>query len=231
MVTPSSKRNASGKMQDVSKEGRTVFFVSHNLGAVSRLCNRTLMIKTGQIVKDGLSKNVISEYLNELGTLNRKFSQRADLDIPMCLLSARVTSEDEPDKEAFARHLPITVHINYQVNKPVSSTHVYANVIGFDGSVVMGTGDADVDSTRFSFRKPGKYQCFFQIPPSLLNEGNYLINISLGVPYQHNYQENIGILSFGIVDVEHSERTIHRQRAGVIWLDIPWNYPNENPFG
>ena len=134
------------------------------------------------------------------------------------------------DRRELPRHRPITVTMTYQVNKLTSSVHIYASIIGYDGTVVMGTGDADVDSNRYGTRKPGIYKCSFQIPANLLNEGNYLVNISMGVPYQRNYQENIGILSFGVFDVKHSDRVIHQRRAGMIWLDIPWNYPSGNPF-
>jgi len=189
-----------------------------------------LLIKEGRIVKDGPSGDIISHYLNDLSNKGKFFFQHSDLTIPMCLLSADVASEDYKDGEVFPRHHPITISMTYQVNKLISSVHIYTSIIGFDGSVVMGTGDADVDSSRFGIRKPGIYKCCFQIPANLLNEGNYLVNISMGVPYQQNYQENIGILSFGVVDVKNSERMIHRQRAGMIWLDIPWNYQNGNPF-
>jgi len=224
------QKKCLGKMGNVAQQGRTVLFVSHNMGAVSRLCQRTLLIKEGRLVKDGPSGDIISHYLNDLSTKSQSFSQPTDLNIPMCLLSADVASEDSAATEEFPRHRQITVRMAYQVNKLISSVHIYTSIIGFDGSVVMGTGDADVDSSRFGARKPGIYNCFFQIPANLLNEGNYLVNISMGIPYQRNYQENIGVLSFGVVDVKNPERMIHRQRAGMIWLDIPWNYPNGNPF-
>jgi lipopolysaccharide transport system ATP-binding protein len=224
------QKKCLGKMGNVAQHGRTVLFVSHNMGAVSRLCQRTLMLKAGRLVKDGPSGDIISHYLSDLSNKKQSYSRPTDLNIPMCLLAADVASEGCTDSEKFPRHHPIKISITYQVHKLISSVHIYASIIGSDGSVVMGTGDADADSSRFGLRKPGIYNCCFQIPANLLNEGNYLVNISMGVPYQRNYQENIGILNFGVVDVMRSERMIHRQRPGVIWLDIPWNYPNGNPF-
>ena len=224
------QKKCLGKMGNVAQEGRTVLFVSHNMGAVSRLCQRTIMIKEGRLVKDGPSGDIISYYMNDISTKKQSFNRPIDLNIPMCLLSANVASEDYTVGDEFPRHRPITVSMTYQVNKFTSSVHIYTSIIGIEGSVVMGTGDADVDPSRFGTRKPGIYNCCFLIPENLLNEGQYLVNISMGVPYQRNYQENIGILSFGVIDVKQSGRMIHRPRAGMIWLDIPWNYPNENPF-
>lgn len=57
------QKKAIGKMQDVStNDGRTVLFVSHNMGAVSTLCNRGLLIEKGTIVFDGLVSEAIQTY-------------------------------------------------------------------------------------------------------------------------------------------------------------------------
>ena len=130
----------------------------------------------------------------------------------------------------FPRHKPITVRLQYRINHEISSVHVYSNILTFDGTVVLGTSDADTDQSRFESRKPGIYICQYQIPPRILNEGSYTVSISLGVPYQRNFQENNGILTFSVVDIEPIKKVIHRRRAGIIWLDIPWNYQNEGSF-
>lgn len=59
------QKKAMGKMQEAGKiAGRTVLFVSHNMSAVQNLCNRTLLLSSGQIVKTGDTNEVIREYLN-----------------------------------------------------------------------------------------------------------------------------------------------------------------------
>lgn len=64
------QKKAVGKMQDVSqKEGRTVLFVSHNLNAVSLLCNGVLLLKEGRISIKGDTKNVINQYLEDKNIL------------------------------------------------------------------------------------------------------------------------------------------------------------------
>ena len=59
------QKKCLGKMGDVSKgEGRTVLFVSHNMGAIQNLCNKAIHLKNGQFVNMGVAKNIVSEYLN-----------------------------------------------------------------------------------------------------------------------------------------------------------------------
>lgn len=72
------QRKAIGKMQDVStSEGRTVLFVSHNMGAVEALCNRGLILKNG--IVDYISSNIddaITKYID-----NRKNVQNSDISL------------------------------------------------------------------------------------------------------------------------------------------------------
>lgn len=51
-----------GKMKDVAASGRTVFFVSHNLGAVRELCSRGLVLHKGQVVCDDLTDECLQVY-------------------------------------------------------------------------------------------------------------------------------------------------------------------------
>jgi lipopolysaccharide transport system ATP-binding protein len=57
------QRKCLGKMRDVASHGRTVLFVSHNLGAVSRLCERALLFEGGRLTADGPPSEVIAGYM------------------------------------------------------------------------------------------------------------------------------------------------------------------------
>lgn len=54
-----------GKMQDVASQGRTVFFVSHNMAAVERLCSRALILDAGRVAMDGTPAECIARYLDD----------------------------------------------------------------------------------------------------------------------------------------------------------------------
>ena len=67
------QKKAIGKMQDVSRgEGRTVLFVSHNMGAVKNLCKRGIVLNQGQVVFDGGVEEAINIYAaNNIAELNK----------------------------------------------------------------------------------------------------------------------------------------------------------------
>jgi ABC-type polysaccharide/polyol phosphate transport system ATPase subunit len=60
------QKKCLGKMQDVSNsEGRTVLFVSHNLMALSSLCNKGIYLKNGQVRSQGEIEDTLSQYTRE----------------------------------------------------------------------------------------------------------------------------------------------------------------------
>src|SRR5579872_528101 len=60
------QKKCLGKMGDVAHAGRTVVLVSHNLGAISQLCPRTIWIESGSIAAAGDSEFIINKYLKEV---------------------------------------------------------------------------------------------------------------------------------------------------------------------
>ena len=57
------QKKCLGKMKDVSQEGRTVLFVSHDMTAVRRLCTRAILMAGGRVAASGPTAEVVSEYL------------------------------------------------------------------------------------------------------------------------------------------------------------------------
>jgi len=93
------QKKCLGKMREVSKgDGRTVIFVSHNMGAVTTLCNRALLLERGQLVAEGPSSEVVDRYLVPVaegvtGAFDlRNTTARAD-NFPKIVVAARVMDE------------------------------------------------------------------------------------------------------------------------------------------
>ena len=76
------QKKCLGKMKDVSKSGRTVLFVSHNMSAVQALCNRAIFLNDGHIVMDDTVNDVMQNYFQTIekssGDLNNVTNRRGD---------------------------------------------------------------------------------------------------------------------------------------------------------
>jgi lipopolysaccharide transport system ATP-binding protein len=72
------QKKCLGKMEDVSKnEGRTVLFVSHNMGVIAQLCNKALLLNRGEIQASGSAEEVMNIYVNS-GNATGNFYERND---------------------------------------------------------------------------------------------------------------------------------------------------------
>ena len=72
-ATREFQKKCLGKMQEVAQgEGRTVLFVSHNMGAVRRLCDRAVYLRNGSVVEVGAADPVVETYLNSTVNADEK---------------------------------------------------------------------------------------------------------------------------------------------------------------
>ncbi len=73
------QRKCLGKMDDVAQEGRTVLFVSHNMGLLQMLCKRGIFIKDGSVFTDGTITEAVDAYLQTLEVArSQDLSERTD---------------------------------------------------------------------------------------------------------------------------------------------------------
>ncbi len=125
------QKKAIGKMQDVSRgEGRTVLFVSHNMGAVRNLCTSGLVLKNGQIDFMGTSEESIEHYL----TFNKLEEE--------CIKKVFYTPETMPDSKdvgflsiefekgnnSFSTLEPIVFKIKIKANKTVEDCRINTTI-------------------------------------------------------------------------------------------------------
>lgn len=108
------QKKAIGKMQDVSKgSGRTVLFVSHNMGTILQLCENTILIKDGKIEDFGVSSRIVEKYYNDSRNITLK---QSNLDSPIYIkeLYTRNVTGEKTSKFAFSEKicLRMTIAVN-----------------------------------------------------------------------------------------------------------------------
>jgi len=72
------QKKCLGKMNEVSKSGRTVLFVSHDMNAIEQLCRKVIILQKGVLYKKGETHELISNYLNENKTYSFDTLKLAD---------------------------------------------------------------------------------------------------------------------------------------------------------
>lgn len=207
------------KMQDVSGTGRTVLFVSHNLGAVQRLCPRSLLLEAGRIVMDGPTHKVIQAYMSR-GLLQRpEYSATEDRSKPIHLRRASLTDASGVLANEFRYDEPVRISIEYDVNEPIVGCSVWVGIRTAEETWAFGSADSDVAGVDLQVpRTLGRHRTTLDIPGRWLNAGRYHAVIGIARLSAHQSYDRIDLASFDILDVGIPEPG----RPGVFQPTIAW---------
>ena len=181
------QKKCLGKMKDVAGHGRTVLFVSHNMGMITSLCTRAVLLDKGKVATEGATAEVVASYFTHGNSTS--YSANYDQgnkkigDHLATLLSAQVTDEEgNPTGECDIRK-PVKVQMRYELLKNVT-VPPYANFHFFDESgacafVSAGRGFVDCEGTE-----PGVYTAECVIPGNLFNNLTYFVGLALTFTHQ-----------------------------------------------
>jgi lipopolysaccharide transport system ATP-binding protein len=173
----SFQRKCMSKMHDVGSKGRTVLFVSHSMPAITRLCERTILLDKGEVIDDGPSHRVVGKYLRSgLGTTAARIwdeAERPGNDM-VRLVGIRARNEAGETTEAVDIRYPVGIEMEYEVLKPGYSFLPHFTLHNADGILVFVAIDQD-PNWRGRPRPPGRYISTGWIPGNFLAEGTILI--------------------------------------------------------
>lgn len=198
------QKKCINKMQDVGQQGRTVLFVSHNMAAITRLCERAILLDGGRIVADAASHTVVGTYLNSgLGTsAEREWPdpQKAPGSKAVRLIAARVRKEDGQVSEAQDIRCAVRLEMEYEVLSEGLLLMPYFAIFNEEGIKVFTSIDLDPD-WRQQRRPVGHYVSTAWIPGNLLAEGMYYVSATMRSvdPMRRHFRER-DVIAFQIID-------------------------------
>jgi lipopolysaccharide transport system ATP-binding protein len=178
----SFQKKCLSKMQDVGKTGRTVLFVSHNISAITSLCERTIWLHDGKVIQDGPSHYVASEYLGS-GLLMQAQMEWTDAttapgnDIVRAQV-IRLRSEDGRITEVVDIRQAVAIEIEFEVLK---SGPVLVPCIGIhneEGLAVFVSHDHD-PAWRRRPRPAGYFSSTVHIPGNFLSPGRFAVGVGI----------------------------------------------------
>jgi lipopolysaccharide transport system ATP-binding protein len=171
------QKKCIGKMDNVSKSGRTILFVSHNMGAVTQLCTRGIWLDNGKVKKDGKITDVVASYYDSTSAgFNKdgiKFENNKNGEI---ILESVVVNNG--DYVYFGKE--VTFSLSITCAKKIEDV-VFG--IGFSNNegVRMLTIDSDVLSNVSSAQSiaEGKYRINVNTSNLSLHPGKYFVDIGI----------------------------------------------------
>ncbi len=178
------QKKCLGKMGDVSKEGSTVLFVSHNMQAVQSLCERVIQLEAGQVAASGDPGSVVSGYLataSGMGSERIWPQTEAPGNHEIRLTQIRVTDENGNSQSVFSSSKEIHVEMSFHASSPHSALCVGFDIYAPQGSVVARTYQTDLPPPEWPRVKDGENRWRCRIPSGLLNGGLYSVAPKIGM--------------------------------------------------
>jgi lipopolysaccharide transport system ATP-binding protein len=219
------QKKCLGKMSQVAGEGRTVLFVSHNMAAITQLCNRVVLVDRGQIKMDGIPQRVAELYLTQerAPTAERYWSYPGDApgDERVRLLWLRVI-QDNHIAPVIDINQTTMIEMGFRLLKPAKN--VVTGVSFYDSQGVCLFAHCD---WRPNELLPGVYRKTAILPGQRLAEGQ--INLLAQIVF---YDPNIpsvvlpNALTFDAVDSPHPRSVRGPYKGpwpGIVRLDLEWS--------
>ena len=216
------QKKCLGKMGEVANLGRTVLFVSHNMGVLTKLCERSLWIDGGITVFDGTSIDAAHRY-QSYGSMAcaewRRSSEKKSRN-EVSFDSVRVVNSTGELTSNFDGNESVFIKIAYSINRPLSECQIGSRILNSEGEVVFSTSDGDHCYTSALPRSPGVYKTCFAITPGFLVPGRYSVYLAAHLPQRAIYDLIDQTVSFDI-SPSHSLVSLDG-RLGVVTPLILW---------
>jgi len=174
------QRRCLGRMEDMSRAGRTVLFVSHNMQAVSQLCDRAIWLESGRTMRDGPSSEVVARYLQSgFGAGSSHEWPGLDSAPGDDLVRFRSLRVVQKGMEAAAVDVRERVGIEIGFTVLRRGEPLFPKIKVFDGQGDVAFNAMDTSSRWHEPTKPGNYLSTAWIPGNLLNEGLSTVHVQL----------------------------------------------------
>ena len=177
------QKKCLGKMSEVSRTGRTVLFVSHNMAAIVNLCRRVLLIEKGRLAADGEPHAIAARYLTSAAG-----ACRAEYDLSACpgrrknalplMRAVRLRNSRQQLSAAFFSGDPLCVEFDLEFPRPLHAPQIG---IGFDNcwgqrvcSVATYLSRSDLPALD------GRCRVRCHVPELPLLPGTYTLSLSVG---------------------------------------------------
>jgi lipopolysaccharide transport system ATP-binding protein len=212
-----------GKMGEVASAGRTVLFVSHNMGAVADLCTRAILLEHGQKVRDASVSDVLEYYARPDSDEGVPGHLRLDPDptLACSILEVRIAGADGAPAPTFDVGSEIVIELVYEVGEPV--TDLLLNVtLSRNMAYVFTSFDTD-GQIAIQAKLPGRYVARHRIPPGFLKAGIWSLTVGSGTPTTQ-FQSFVDLVTFDIEELSENTalRGYRKDRPGNVISPGAW---------
>jgi lipopolysaccharide transport system ATP-binding protein len=218
-----------GKMNDVARGGRTVIFISHNMQAVTTLCQRAALLREGRLVNMGQTSEVVNEYMKDSGMLSLRPLDQVWEDVKTApgndnvrLHSVRIIPESNWGTSGIDMQTALRLEIAYWNMVPDAKIIVNLALYSVDGSPAFETFTFDEPEWHGRPFPRGLYRSSCRIPENLMNQGTYRLRVAFLNESARVLYDNVEAAVFSVHDVRERKFQWYGRFIGSIHPRFEW---------
>jgi lipopolysaccharide transport system ATP-binding protein len=220
------QKKCMGKMGDAARSGRTVLFVTHNMAAIEALCRRSIWLDGGRCVADGLTAEVVSQYLST------SFSARSERSWPhlddapgndsVRLHRAVVRPESGSSADVIDVRTPVAIEIEYWNLRPGARLNLSLHIYNEQGVRVFNALPYLEHVWQGRPFPRGLYRDTCHIPADLLNDGLHTVELMVVENSHHVIFEIDDLLVFDVRDDAAGREGWYGSWEGAVRPQLAW---------
>ncbi len=197
------QRKCLGKMSDVAQEGRTVLFVSHNMSAILRLTEETIVLDDGRIAMRAPTAEAVDYYMtSEMARSGERLYEPTETgdENPFNPHSLRVVDAQGRVVDRVLSTQHFTIELEYELTEAITGLRVGLYLYTSRGEPVFTSFDTD-DPARFESltdREAGRYVSRCRIPANFLNGGTFVLGANASSFQIRSYFTDEHALTFSV---------------------------------
>ena len=219
------------RVEEAGAAGMTVLFVSHDMAAIQRLCNRVIWLDAGRVVRDGDPAEVVGEYEQAAWTLtggSAKAGKRgAHVNQHGEILAMRLLSPDGREIGAARRDEPVLLNVTFSLLTPGVTARCLMSLTTRGVLAFRTTQPEEVRAVE-----PGIYSATVQVPPRLLADTIYSVKLGIMLSHEGKHEPLVqdNALTFRVyaTDDENQRTLLTRElyrgtsSSGAVMPDLDW---------
>jgi len=222
------QRKCLGKMSDVAQQGRTVLFVSHNMSAILRLTQETIVLEKGKMLMRSPSPKAVDYYLSsgfsQMGERTWTSDEVPASASPFLPLAVRVKNTKGRTIDNLRSTESFCLEFEYDLKSAITGLRVGVYLLSTRGELVFTSFDTDENDLyeKYPSRSAGHYFSRCVIPADLLNEGRFVVGVNASSFRVKRYFQDEQALTFTVDAAGAPGMQWPEPRLGPIRPRIQW---------
>lgn len=206
------------KLNELGSNGRTVIFVSHDLGSVLSLCNKGIYLEKGCMVEAGNMDQCVNRYMKNF--LDKSFQWHGDIGDEHIRFHS-VTLEG--DKEFFYQGDVPVLTVEYEILKPHSDMFIGLGVWNMRHQLLAHASTFEHMENNHRFFSAGRQRLTFPLNAGLFHEGEYLIKLNCAIHNKKRIIDDDIVLKFPVYVRQKNTRFGYSLNRDGVFLGNKWD--------